>query len=233
MSSTRVRVLMIWRHRLLTEAVAAALDRRARTEIVAVVGAVREAKRVLATEEVDVALLDVTQGLGTRLELAFRLTEEFPRLCLLPFGVRSDDEAVALVEAGSAGFLSRDASIEEVVQAVVELHDGGAPVPLAFAARVAARIEELERRVDRSPRSDEMTDHLSGREREVLVTLARGLGNKEIAHRLGIRTATVKNHVHSILTKLGVGRRREAVRRAYKTGLLRGPLRWARLDRDD
>lgn len=224
-----VRVAVIWRHRVLGEAVAASLAGYDELTVVGVTGAREEAVRLLGTERVDVALLDASVGLASPLELAVRLKEDFPRVRLLAFGAPSDEAAVALIEAGAVGCLSNEAALDELAEAVLALRTGDLPAPLFLAAQVAARIEELSARMP--PPASSIEDlRLSEREIEVLALLARGLGNKEIARSLTIRTSTVKNHVHAILSKLEVQGRRAAIRRAYELGLLRGPLQWRTLD---
>lgn len=226
-----VRVLMIWRHRALGEAVAASLAKCSGIAVVGAAGSADEAARILAAERADVALLDASVDVAAARELAARLQEEFPRLRILPFGVPSHEAAVTLIEAGAAGCMSSEASLDELADAILESRSGGRPPSLDLAAEVAARIEELSARA--APPPGPSGPSLSERELEVLVLLARGLGNKEVALRLDIRTSTVKNHVHSILSKLGATGRRQAVRIAYEQGVLRGPLRWRTLDDEE
>lgn len=220
---------MVWRHRVLGEAVAASLAGYGGMAVVGVSGTHDEAVQLLAAERVDVVLLDASVAAASALELTVRLQEELPRVRVLPFGVPSHEAAVALIEAGAVGCLSSDAALDDLAEAVLAHRSGGGPACLDLAARVAARIEELSALVPPAPSAAEDL-RLSERELEVLALLARGLGNKEIARRLGIRTSTVKNHVHAILTQLEVKGRREAVRRSYELGLLRGPLRWRTLE---
>ncbi|HSL84840.1 MAG TPA: response regulator transcription factor [Thermoanaerobaculia bacterium] len=227
-----VRVLMIWRHRALGEAVAASLAKCNGIAVVGAAGSADEAARLLAAERADVALLDASVDVAAALDLTAQLQEEFPRLRILPFGVPSHEAAVSLIEAGAAGCLSSAASLDELAEAILEGGSGRRPASLGLAAEVAARIEELSARAAPPPAAASAPP-LSERELEVLVLLARGLGNKEIAPRLDIRTSTVKNHVHSILSKLGAQGRRQAVRIAYEQGLLRGPLRWRTLDDEE
>lgn len=219
---------MVWRHRVLGEAVATSLTGYDGMAVVAVSGVPEEAVQLLAAERVDVVLLDASVAAASALELTVRLQEEFPGVRVLPFGVPSHDVAVALIEAGAVGCLSNEAALDELAEAVLALRTGDRPASLFLTARVAARIEELSARTPPPASIEDL--RLSERELEVLALLARGLGNKEIAQELAIRTSTVKNHVHAILTKLEVKGRREAVRRSYELGLLRGPLRWRTLN---
>lgn len=228
-----VRVLTLWRHRALGEALAAALTADDRIAVVAATGDPDEAARVLARRMADVVLVDASLGVAPALDLVSRLQEELAGALLLPFGVPDQEAALALVEAGAAGYLPIEATLGEVADAVVDVRSGGRSASMAFAARVARRIEELVYRSGSlTLEGGEGGARLSDRELEVLALVARGLSNKEIAHRMDIRTATVKNHVHSILQKLGVAKRTEAVREAYERGLLRGPLRWRTLEEE-
>lgn len=231
-----VRVLVAWRHRVLGEAVASSLQGRSELRVVATAGDLEEVERLLARSPapVEAVLLDASTERGTAVELTYLLRERFPGIQVVPFGLESEADVLPFIEAGAAGHLCQEASLDELVEAVIGAVRTPAPASLPLVARVARRIEELgleRRRERRAQRPGEIP--LTDREEEVLALVARGLSNKEIAHRLGIRTATVKNHVHAVLTKLGVRRRRDAVRLAYETGLLEGPFRWRPLDEEE
>lgn len=209
------------------------MKQRAEVELVGATGRFSEAERILRRTPVDVLLLDASLDAGRAVGLIYAFKERVPRLEVVAFGLPSEDQAVELIEAGATAVLPSEATLGAVIRAVVATARGPEPTPLRLAARVAARIEEL------VPGRSEKTPGLAGaaglsdRELEVLTLVARGLRNKEIAHRLGIRTATVKNHVHAVLKKLAVRRRRDAVRRAYETGFLEGSFRWRVLDGEE
>ena len=229
-----IRVLAVWRHRVLGEALAASLGGHRRISVTATTGDPGAASRHLSRQTVDVVLVDASMETAAAIELTARLKEEFPAARLLPFGVPDLDAALSFIEAGASSYLSNEASLADVIEAVGEIHHGRQTATMAFAARVVSRIEELTAGADdRALQPPPRESPLSERELEVLTLVARGLANKEIAQRMGIRTATVKNHVHAILQKLEVARRREAVRAAYERRLLRGPLRWRVLEDED
>lgn len=119
----------------------------------------------------------------------------------------SERDIVATAEAGIGGYVPPDASIEDLVEAVKHAARGEMICSPRVAAALARRIATLasNRPVGSAAPS------LTAREMEVLELLEIGLSNKQIANRLSIRLATVKNHVHSILAKLNVRRRGEAV----------------------
>jgi DNA-binding NarL/FixJ family response regulator len=231
-----IRVLVLWRHRVLGEAVASSLQGRPEVRVVAAAGASEEMEGWFAATPapVEVVLLDASVESGAAVELTYRLRDRHPSLQVVPYGLPSEEDALPFIEAGATGHLCREASLDRVVEEVVGAVQGSAPGSLPLVARAARRVEELgleKRAAGRTQRLQ--AARLTEREEEVLAEVARGLANKEIAHRLGIRTATVKNHVHALLAKLGVRRRREAVRLAYETGLLQGPFRWRPLDEEE
>ena len=132
-----------------------------------------------------------------------------PDLVLVAFAVAdSDDAVIASAEAGVAGFVPRSASVEELVAAVHHARRG----ELLCSPRMMATIfRHLGSPRNRSATSE--SDELTLREREVVALIDSGMSNKEIASRLNIEVATVKNHVHRILEKLAVRRRGEAAAR--------------------
>ncbi len=124
-------------------------------------------------------------------------------------GAPEDDDAViALAELGVIGFVEREASLDELVVSVVSAARGEAILPGRIATTLLRHLSAMAAR-DRSPDLASLTI----RERQVLQLIAEGLSNKQIARRLGIEFATVKNHVHNILEKLEVSRRSEAAAR--------------------
>jgi ATP/maltotriose-dependent transcriptional regulator MalT len=129
-----------------------------------------------------------------------------------------DDRLIDFIEAGAQGYVLRGTSPAELVEAIRAAHAGRSRCSTWVAAAVVARIMELEGR--RTSTDARECEPLTPREREVLGWMATGRCNKEIGGRLQISVQTVKNHVHSILAKLGAKRRREALRVAYEIGLL-------------
>jgi DNA-binding NarL/FixJ family response regulator len=136
-------------------------------------------------------------------------------------GLEGEDERlIEMIEAGARGYVLQRESPRELVAAIRTVHGGGSRCSAPVAARVVARILELERRRPRAAAARPPGEPLSARERQVLDGLAAGRCNKEIARQLGISVRTVKNHVHSLLGKLGARRRREALRVACELGLV-------------
>src|SRR5262249_35072326 len=118
----------------------------------------------------------------------------------------AESEVLACAEAGVSSFVPRDASLDELVNAVECVARGGAVCSPRTTAILLHRIATMTRGLD----STRGLERLTAREQEIMCLLASGRSNKEIARELGIETTTTKNHVHNILEKLKVRRRGEA-----------------------
>jgi DNA-binding NarL/FixJ family response regulator len=179
---------------------------------ITVAGTVRDAEtavKLFDSSHVDVFLLDVTgeRGLEALHELAAMAT-----LPVVVLGIMDrPGEVVAYVEAGIAGYVTDEHTADDLFAAVRAAHRGEFSCPATVAAGLATRLALLAREQRRSSLS-----HLTSRELEILELIESGSSNKEIARQLHIQLATVKNHVHNVLRKLGVRGRAEAaaVRRA-------------------
>jgi DNA-binding NarL/FixJ family response regulator len=130
----------------------------------------------------------------------------------------TDEEAFAALQAGASGFLLKNAPPEELLAAIRVVASGDAVV----APRITRRLlDRFAGQLVPQPAGDPRLDQLTEREREVLLLVAQGLSNAEIADRLVVAEATVKTHVGRVLTKLDLRDRVQAVVLAYETGLVR------------
>lgn len=223
-----IRIFLILGHRLLAEAITASLKSSPRVEVVGVVHDLPAALAELESEGVDVLLIDAGLGREVALEAVQRASKLLPAVKILPLGLENDEDILAFIEAGTNGYVTQEASFDELLATIESVHHGEAPCSPQIAASVFARVVELvKRRRRRLGRRLPRQVRLTAREHEVLELVAAGLQNKEIASRLHITLPTVKNHVHRILEKLRVRDRREAIRTAYENGLLAEEPPWA------
>lgn len=170
-----------------------------------------------------IVLIDASFDPAEALSLTWSSRERFPEAQVVILGLRREDESVLeFIEAGAAAYLLQSASPAQLIEALRFLREGQVHSSPRIAAAVVERIAALERERKTVPTPEDW-EPLTARELEILSLLARGLRNKEIAQRLDITVQTVKNHVHKVLEKLRVHRRRDAVRLAYELGLLREP----------
>ncbi|MCK0117807.1 response regulator transcription factor [Isoptericola sp. S6320L] len=180
-----------------------------------------QALRLLADHPVDVVLMDVRMPTMDGLTATGRLTArpDAPRVVVLTtFDL--DEYVLEAIRAGASGFLLKDAPPEEMLAAIRTVHRGDAVIAPSSTRRL------LEHLVTALPTTTDGPAHqalgeLTEREREVLVLMARGRSNTEIAAELFVAEATVKTHVGRVLAKLDARDRVQAVVTAYETGLVR------------
>jgi DNA-binding NarL/FixJ family response regulator len=199
-----VRVLVVSSVRLFQEALAALLGRQ---RGITVVGAANPSQAAQAADRLrpDIVLFDATRQ--ANLDYAKDLSNRRPAPKVVAFGVAEPEvEVVTLAAAGISGYVRNDAAADDVAAVLAStLRD-----ELVCSPRAAATLCRQVALLSRTPRSGSSTASLSKRELQIASLIDRGLSNKEIARRLGIQAATVKNHVHNILDKLKVHRRGEA-----------------------
>jgi DNA-binding NarL/FixJ family response regulator len=168
----------------------------------------------------DVVLMDVRMprmdGIEAVALLSAAALDPPPRVLMLTtFDL--DEYVFGALRAGAAGFLLKDASRERLVDAIRVVNAGEALLSPSITRRL---IEEFAKRSDPLRPPDTIMEALTARELETLGLVARGLSNAEIAQRLFVTEATVKSHVSSVLTKLGLRDRVQAVVFAYEHGLV-------------
>jgi DNA-binding NarL/FixJ family response regulator len=185
-----------------------------------------DALRLLAATASDVVLMDVRMpgmdGLSaTRALLADggSAAAGDPRVVMLTtFDL--DEYVLDAIRAGASGFLLKDAQPEELLTAIRTVHQGDAVIAPSSTRRLMERLVTALPPEEAAGRQEALAA-LTGREREVLVLMARGRSNTEIASDLFVAEATVKTHVGRILSKLKARDRVQAVVTAYETGLVR------------
>jgi DNA-binding NarL/FixJ family response regulator len=156
----------------------------------------------------DIVLLEANAA--SRPEVVQSILEAVPETKVVAFAVADEEhDAVQCAEAGASGYVSRDATIEELVATIIRVARGEFPCSPRVAALLAHRISALA--THGTPKTGDRG--LTGRERQILRLIDEGLSNKEIAQRLGIEVSTVKNHVHHILDKTRAVRRTQAAAR--------------------
>lgn len=169
----------------------------------------------------DVVLMDVQMPELDGIEAARRILAHAgdpPTRIIILTTFERDDYLFAALEAGVSGFLLKSCSADELTGAIRAVADGHALLAPQLTRRVIERFTSSRPAVAAAPA--EGLDELTDREREVLVRMAQGLSNAEIAEDLVVSMATVKTHVSRVLMKLGLRDRVQAVVVAYQAGLV-------------
>ncbi|MFC5953212.1 response regulator [Streptomyces pratens] len=216
-----IRVMLVDDQVLLRTGFRMVLDAQPDMEVVAEAGDGVEALQVLRSTAVDVVLMDVRMPKLDGVETTRRIcadTDPPKVLILTTFDL--DEYAFSGLKAGASGFMLKDVPPGELLAAIRAVHSGDAVVAPSTTRRLLDRFAPMLPSTTAQPQHKEL-ERLTGREREVMVLVAQGLSNGEIAARLVLSEATVKTHVGRILTKLGLRDRVQVVVLAYETGLVR------------
>jgi DNA-binding NarL/FixJ family response regulator len=206
-----MNIVVVTPVRLFGDGLGACIGDRTGMTVSAVVNDFAELQAHLTGSHVDVALIDVTQPINlfdTR-----RIAAQYPHVSLVALGlVEQRQEVIRAGRAGFAGYVSRDASIDTLCQALRDVAAGRLAMPPEIAGSLLRALFQHEETLSADPDVG-----LTRRESEVLVLLGQGLSNKEIGNELCLSVATVKHHVHHVLEKLKLPRRAQAMRRVRDT----------------
>lgn len=217
----RIRVLLVDDQGLFREALATLLGLHSQLEIVGEAADGEAGVALAQTLRPDVVLMDLRMPGMSGVEATRRLRSLVPEARVLVLTTfEDDDEVLAAIEAGAAGYMLKASPAEKLVEAICTVMRGGSPLEPSVASKVMAELARLSRRQSEE-RCQRLADPLSARELEVLRALCEGLSNKEIAAKLGLTEGTVKNHMTQVLSKLGVLDRTQAALRAHALGLLK------------
>ncbi|GAA4871372.1 response regulator transcription factor [Saccharopolyspora cebuensis] len=215
-----IRVVLVDDQELIRVGFRTILDAEPGIEVVGEADDGDTALELLTTLTADVVLVDVRMPRMHGVAATQRIrADDGPRVLILTtFDL--DEYAYEALQAGASGFLLKDAPIADLVAAIKHVHHGNAVVAPSTTRRLLKHFTGG-RPAGRGPRpAPRALDDLTAREREVLVLLARGLSNAEIAGELVVSEGTIKTHVGRILTKLGLRDRVQAVVLAYETGVI-------------
>jgi two-component system NarL family response regulator len=212
----RIRVLVVDDHDLFRTGLVSLLKPEADIDVVGQASGGRSGVRLANELRPDVVLMDLRMPDLTGAEATRMIVERDPKARVIALTVLSEEADVAgAVQAGACGYLPKDTPIAELLTAVRAAARG-----VAWLSPRAAEVVLGHLRRARLPAAHEhSTQQLSSRELDVLRLIAQGMENAEIAEALGISPRTVKNHVSSILTKLGLPSRIQAAIYAVRNGL--------------
>lgn len=211
MSSDKTRVMIVEDHQVVAEGLAALINDQDDMKVVGHTGSVAESIARVAELRPDLALIDFRLTDGTGADAAAGIRQVRPETRLI-FLTREDTEAArfAAVEAGASAFIHKSRAAQDVVEAIRTVAHGGTLfTPHSIATLLNSR-REVEAQLER----------LTPREKEVLRMMAEGISSREIANRLGISYTTVRTHIRSLGSKLGVHSKLEAIVKARELALV-------------
>jgi DNA-binding NarL/FixJ family response regulator len=223
-----VRVVLADDQRLVRESLATLLGLLDGIELIATASDGEEALALTAAHDPDVVLMDLRMPRMDGIEATSRLRDRHPEVRVIALTTYADDESVlGALRAGARGYLTKDASSQDILSAILTVAAGDAALDPAVQSHVVAalagdgaRSPEPEPNPDPQP---ELPDDLTPREAEVLALIAEGLTNAEIAERLVVSPTTVKSHINHLFAKAGLRDRTQAVNYAYRNGIATPP----------
>ena len=226
-SGERVRILLVDDHALVRVGMRSILEREPDFEIVGEAEDGRRAQDVATDTNPDIVLMDLSLPAPGGIEATSRIKREIPSAGIIILAVDEDEEALFdAIKAGAAAFILKDVGPDDLVTIIRRVNDGEYLINDKVFARpsVASRVLKEFRELavygqDAAP----VFAPLSPREVEILDNIAQGMTNKQVAYALSISEQTVKNHMSSILRKLSVNDRTQAVVYAMRQGWIRMP----------
>jgi DNA-binding NarL/FixJ family response regulator len=192
-----IRVLVVDDHVFYREGIKTLLGMRTEdVELVGEAGSGEDALDMVQASRPDVVLMDLKMpGMGG-IAATQQLTDTHPDTAVLILTMHDDDSVLPALRAGARGYLLKDATVDDLVRAIVSVHHGAS----VLGPQAAARIHQ---HIMRPPsRSQLPFQDLTEREHDLLAELIQGRPNEEIARRLGLTSKTVRNYVSNVLTKL-------------------------------
>ncbi len=203
----QIRVLLADDHTMVREGTRRILEREPDLKVVAEAGDGRETVALVEQLQPDVALVDISMPVMNGIEATRGIKRVAPRTAVLILTAYEDDDYVfAVLEAGAAGYLLKNARSSELIDAVRKVYSGESVLHPAIAKKVLARVRQT------APTAAEaQAESLTDREIDVLRLAARGLSNRQIAQELTLSPRTVQAHMGNIFGKLQVASRTEAV----------------------
>ncbi len=204
-----IRVGLVNSIRILANVIAAVLENEPDIEVVDCTTSIDEA--LALAPRCDILVVSTRLPADSALEITQAITAAHLATKVLILGLtESKEEVLHYVEAGAAGYVLQDDSVDALLTKLRSTYAGAAVVSPEIAGALLTRVAELAQEPDRVEAAPAVQIELTAREREILRLIGQGLTNQQIAAQLTLEVGTVKNHVHRILHKLHVSDRQSA-----------------------
>ena len=212
-----IRIIIVDDHILFREGLASIIRQEPDIEVVGLAGTAGESIQAARELKPDIILMDFNLPDATGAEATQQIIQDSPgcKVIFMTMSERNED-MLAAIRSGAVGYLLKNMAPSKLVAALRAVHQGESALSRSMTLTV---MQELSRTRAAPPQDDPRLGKLTRREKDILVEIAAGKSNQEIAGQMVISENTVKYHVHSILEKLDLTDRKEAARFAHEHGL--------------
>jgi DNA-binding NarL/FixJ family response regulator len=212
----KISILLVENHALVMESIHQSLEREPDFTVIGEACDGEEAVRMARELKPDVIVMDISLPRINGIEATKQIKAFQPSAIILGLTAYDYEQYIfPLLDAGAAGYLLKDISSRELINAIKTVYRGEAVLHPTIARKVLERYRQTKEQIEKGPELDSLTE----REMAVLRLAAKGMSNSEIAEDLCLSVRTIESHLGSIFNKLGVGSRTEAVIEAMRRGL--------------
>lgn len=216
MNESAIKIMVVDDHPMVRKGLSMFISGFSDMELVGEAANAAAALEIYRRERPDVVLMDLVMPEGDGASAIQRIRQEFPQAAIIALTSFGEEHLIqAALRAGARGFLYKTVSVDELAQAIRQVHQGRAILDPKASDVMLRMVSSSTWR-----QAPELDSELSERENQVLQLLVEGLTNKQIAAQLQLRPSTVKQYISNILAKLHAQSRTEAVAAALKMGLI-------------
>jgi DNA-binding NarL/FixJ family response regulator len=213
----KIRILVIEDNPVLRDGITAMLNEQADMHVVATIGSGNNVLLKASQTKSHVILMDVGLKNFKESSVVESIKKKMPEIKVIGMGfVPTQSDIVEFVEAGASGFILKVATVKEFIGTIRSVAQGIKVLPPSLAGSLFSHVIELALKKNKGKITSAV--RMTKREREIIVLIADGLSNKEIAQQLNIATHTVKSHVHNIMEKLALHTRLQIAKYTIEEG---------------
>ena len=211
----KLKILLIEDNRILRDGIKVIINGQSDLKVIGASGGNHDTLQQARNLNPKVVLMDLGLRNENGLAAVATLTKELPQIKIIGMGlIPSQQDVIEFVQAGAAGFILKDASVEDMLETIRAVSRGTNILPPVLTGSLFTHVVEVAIRTGKGKLSGAV--RMTKREREIIVLIAEGMSNKEIAQRLNLSTYTVKSHIHNILEKMALHSRLEIATHSYQ-----------------
>lgn len=219
----KIKVMVVDDQRLMREGLKTILDLEEDITVIHLAENGEEALAKIRLEEPDVVLMDIRMPAMNGVECTAAIKKNYPKIKVVILTTFDDDEYIIdALSNGAEGYILKDLPSEKLLSSIRDVYNGNSIMQPEIASKVIAHITRNKGALQgsRITAGENQVDELTDREKEILVLVAKGMNNREIANNLYISEGTVKNYISSIYDKIGTKERSKAIRFAMENHYL-------------